>query len=108
MPCGCCASLAQARERPWTVHCFQPLKSYHLAIELGSSEAIREAVAEGLGIACLSRCEVDDFIRTGRLCCLTTMLPSIRRQCNLVLHRDKQSTPALQRFVALASRFAKT
>ena len=84
------------------------LQSYRRAIELGSSEAIRQAAAEGLGIACLSRWVVEDFIRTDRLCCLTTSLPKMPRQCSLVLHQNKQQTPALQRFVTLATTFAQT
>jgi DNA-binding transcriptional LysR family regulator len=83
------------------------LQSYRRAIELGSSEAIREAAAEGLGIACLSRWVVDDFIRADRLRCLATPLPKMPRQCSLVLHKDKQQTPALQRFVALAGALAR-
>ncbi len=84
------------------------LASYRRAIELGSSEAIRQAAAEGLGIACLSRWVVDELIRTNRLRCLATPLPKMPRQCSLVLHKDKQQTPALQRFVALANTFAQS
>ena len=77
------------------------LKNYRRTIELGSSEAIQHAAAAGLGVACLSRWVVQDFVQSGRLVVLRTVLPPLRRQCYWVVHRDKHFTPALQRFVDL-------
>ena len=77
------------------------LHSYRRIIELGSSEAIKQAAAAGLGVACLSRWVVRDFLREGRLLELITPLPAIQRQCFCVLHRSKQITPALERLLAL-------
>jgi DNA-binding transcriptional LysR family regulator len=79
------------------------LRSYQRSIELGSSEAIKSAVAEGLGVACLSAWVVGDWLESGRLFRLPTTLPKMTRQCYLVLHRDKQLTPALRNFLALAT-----
>ena len=76
------------------------LHNYRRVIELGSSEAIKQAAAAGLGIACLSRWVVEDFLREGRLLELITPLPSIQRQCFCVLQRSKQITPALARLLA--------
>jgi len=73
---------------------------------LGSSEAIKLAAAEGLGVACLSHWVVADFIATGRLQVVASLLPPMRRQCYLVVHRDKSNTPALQHFVAQARLYA--
>ncbi|MGP1682618.1 MAG: LysR family transcriptional regulator [Giesbergeria sp.] len=75
------------------------LHSYRRVIELGSSEAIKQAAAAGLGIACLSRWVVQDFLREARLVELITPLPSIQRQCFCVLQRGKQITPALARLL---------
>lgn len=75
------------------------LHQYRRVIELGSSEAIQNAAAAGLGVACLSRWVVHDLLQAGRLQTLHTTLPPIHRQCYWVLHRDKQITPALQRFL---------
>jgi DNA-binding transcriptional LysR family regulator len=75
------------------------LNAYRRSIELGSSEAIKRAAAEGLGIACLSRWVVEDFIDAGRLCAVPTTLPTMMRQCHVVIHRDKQMTPALRQFI---------
>lgn len=78
------------------------LRSYRRSIELGSSEAIKHAAVEGLGIACLSSWVVDDAVAAGRLVRVATTLPRILRQCHLVVHRQKQPTPALSSFLAQA------
>lgn len=76
------------------------LRSYRRSIELGSSEAIKRAAAEGLGVACLSHWVVDDMVRSGQLCRIATTLPRMSRQCHVVVHRDKQPTQALSAFIA--------
>jgi DNA-binding transcriptional LysR family regulator len=78
------------------------LRAYRRSIELGSSEAILHAAASGLGVACLSAWSVADAIEAGRLQRLETTLPRLSRQCHLVVHRDKQPTPALVEFLRLA------
>ena len=79
------------------------LRSYQRSIELGSSEAIKSAVAEGLGVACLSTWVRSDWLESGCLCRLQTTGPKMTRQCYLVVHRDKQLTPALRNFITRAS-----
>ena len=79
------------------------LRHYRRSIELGSSEAILHAAAEGLGIACLSALSAAASLKAGRLQALTTTLPRLERQCHLVVHRDKQPTAALAEFVQRAS-----
>jgi DNA-binding transcriptional LysR family regulator len=78
------------------------LRSYRRSIELGSSEAIKHAAAEGLGVACLSSWVVGESIKAGRLCRIATTLPRMIRQCHVVVHREKQPTPALLEFVEQA------
>ena len=78
------------------------LRSYRRSIELGSSEAIKHAAEEGLGVACLSSWVVGESIETGRLARISTTLPRLLRQCHLVVHRQKQPTLALQAFVQQA------
>lgn len=85
----------EAADQALLVH----LHHYRRVIELGSSEAIQNAAAAGLGVACLSRWVVQDYVQAGRLQVLRTSLPPIQRQCYWVVHRDKQITPALQRFL---------
>ena len=79
------------------------LRSYRRSMELGSSEAIKYAVAEGLGVACLSRWVVSDLLESGRVHKLATTIPQMTRQCYLVVHRDKQITPALGNFIEQAT-----
>ncbi|MDD5325764.1 MAG: LysR family transcriptional regulator [Polaromonas sp.] len=94
--------------RETTDHLLLPhLRSYRRSIELGSSEALKHAAAEGLGMTCLSQWVVKDFIDSGRLRRVATTLPKLTRQCYLVVHQDKQSTPALLRFMAQASLLGK-
>jgi DNA-binding transcriptional LysR family regulator len=79
------------------------LRSYRRSIELGSSEAIKRAVAEGLGIACLSTWVVSEWLATGQLVRLPTTLPKVQRQCYIVLHAQRQPTSAMSAFMKQAS-----
>ncbi|MFT3718885.1 LysR family transcriptional regulator [Pseudorhodoferax sp.] len=76
------------------------LRAYRRSIEMGSSEANKHAVADGLGLACMSEWVVADDLASGRLVRIRTPLPRMVRQCYRVLHRRKQPTPALQRLIA--------
>lgn len=76
------------------------LHAWRRSVELGNSEAIKHAAAEGLGLACLSEWVVADAIAAGRLVHVPTALPRMLRQCHLVLHRHKQPTAGLQRLTA--------
>ena len=111
------ASVRSLRERVWLVReagsgtreatdqaLLPHLRSYRRSIELGSSEAIKHAAAEGLGVACLSSWAVEESVTAGRLACLATTLPKIVRQCHIVVHREKQPTPALTGFIEQATR----
>ncbi len=68
--------------------------------ELGSAEAIKQAVAAGLGITCLSRHAVADLLALGRLTRLATALPALRRPFYLVHHEKRRLSPTLERFIA--------
>ena len=58
--------------------------------ELGSTEAIKRVVAEGDGLACLSRHALDNGGAVdGRLAVLRTRLPAARRRLGTVLHRQR-------------------
>lgn len=69
-------------------------------VELGSTEAIKAGAAAGLGVACLSRRVVADFVALGRLVELRTPLPPLRRGFSLLLHEQKFVSPAMERFIA--------
>ena len=76
------------------------LRSCRRSVEIKSSEAIKHAAAENLGLACLSRWVVADLVEAGRLVILPTTLGPGMRQCHLVKHRDKRMTSASREFIA--------
>lgn len=75
------------------------LKAYHRSIEMASSEAIKRSAAAGIGVACLSRRVVQDLLEAGSLALVPSTLPRLFRQCFVVSHVSKQSTPAMEYFL---------
>ncbi len=71
------------------------LHHFARSMQLGSTEAIKQAAAAGLGLACLSRYAVADLVALGTLRILETPLPPLSRQLWLVRHPDRQLPPAL-------------
>jgi len=78
---------------PWLNHFTQVL-------HLGSTEAIKQAAASGLGLSCLSLCAVQDMVTLERLVILPTTLPPLTRRFTLISHRAKSWTDAVQAFLA--------
>ena len=72
------------------------LQQLRAGIEFGDSEAIKRATAQGLGISCLSRYVVEDFLRTGQLVAPRTRLPRLSRPFQVILHARKQRTRGLE------------
>ncbi|MDR2012469.1 MAG: LysR family transcriptional regulator [Rhodanobacter sp.] len=58
-------------------------------LELGQSEAIKQAVIAGLGIACLPAVAVADAVKARRLMVLPTPFLDLRRRLSWVLRRSK-------------------
>jgi DNA-binding transcriptional LysR family regulator len=67
---------------------------------LGSSEAIKNLVAEGLGVSCLSRYVVQDLAAANRLSVLRTRLPRLTRRLTIIHHRRKLLSESLREFIA--------
>ena len=72
----------------------------HAAMTLGSSEAIKNSVAEGLGLSCLSRWVVQDLVSANRLTILSTRLPRLQRHFMLIHHRRKLLSESLRKFIS--------
>ena len=70
--------------------------------EVASAEAMKEAVAEGAGLACLSRHAVADLVKLRRVVILSTALPPLPRELFLIHHEQRYFTPALQGFIDFA------
>jgi DNA-binding transcriptional LysR family regulator len=75
------------------------LENIQPTMTLGSSEAIKNAVAEGLGVSCLSRAVVKDLVTAHRLCLLKTRLPRLTREFALIHHRSKLLSQTIRRFM---------
>lgn len=60
-----------------------------ISMELGHSEAIKHAVAAGLGVSCLSRHVVADLLAAGSVVEVDADLPRLTRMLYRVQHRDK-------------------
>jgi DNA-binding transcriptional LysR family regulator len=74
--------------------------------EMGSSEAIKRTLAQGLGISCLSHWVVADLIAAGQLRELDSGLPPLTRRFFLIRHRDKFISPSLSRFWTTCAGFS--
>lgn len=68
-------------------------------LELGQSEAIKQAVIAGLGMACLPEVAIADARAAGKLCVLRTPFLDLRRRLTLVLHRERYRGPLLRAFL---------
>ena len=70
------------------------------SMTLGSSEAIKNSVAEGLGVSCLSGAVVRDLLAAKRLSVLATALPRLTRTFLMIHHERKVLSEPLRKFVA--------
>ena len=77
-----------------------------VALELRSNEAIMRAVLSGLGLGCLSRVAVREWIEQGRLVELRAQLPKMKRTLAMVTHGSKRLGPMAQSFVEHCLRHA--
>lgn len=69
-------------------------------LELGNTEAIKQAVIAGLGISCLSRTAVADALKIKQLVELKTPFLKLTRDFSILLHKDKYKTTVLNKFIA--------
>ena len=67
--------------------------------EMGSTQAVKQAVRAGVGIALISRRAVEDECRAGLLACVKVKDLRIARAFHLVTHRDRTRSPLAQAFV---------
>jgi DNA-binding transcriptional LysR family regulator len=112
-------TIAQLRHAPWLLRepgsgtretvelaLLPHLLNIQPTMTLGSSESIKNSVAEGLGVSCLSRSVVRDLVAANRLTVLATRLPRLTRQLALVHHRNKTLSAALRSFIGHCADFA--
>lgn len=75
------------------------LAQMEVELELGSNEAVKRAVAAGIGLGCLSRLAVKDAVEQGWLVELVTAFPSTDRTLSIVRHRSKKLGSSAQGFM---------
>lgn len=75
------------------------LTQMEVELELGSNEAVKRAVAAGLGLGCLSRLAVAEAIAQGWLVELAAAFPSAERTLSIVRHRSKKLGASAQDFM---------
>jgi DNA-binding transcriptional LysR family regulator len=67
-------------------------------MELGNSEAIKQAVLSDLGISCLSLKVIEENLRNRTLTVLDTPELDLKRTLYIISHREKYWTPLLRAF----------
>jgi DNA-binding transcriptional LysR family regulator len=75
------------------------LASLRIVGEMGSTQAIKQAVRAGVGIALISKRAVEDECRAGWLACVKVKDLRVARAFHLVTHRDRTRSPLAQAFV---------
>jgi DNA-binding transcriptional LysR family regulator len=76
------------------------LGRFRIEMELGSNEAVKRAVASGLGVGLLSVHAVTEAVAAGTLTRLQTPLPPMHRALAIVTHRERQPGRPLAGFLA--------
>ncbi len=82
------------------------MDSIRVYLELGNTEAIKEAVEAGLGVSCLSLLATRRARQSGALVALKTPFLDLRRNFYLLLHGDKYRTKLLRRFMAFCEEYS--
>ncbi len=72
-----------------------------VVMELGSNEAVKQAVAANLGIGMISRYAIETELAAGRLCILNVEGYRCERQLSIIYLRGKRLTKAEHAFLAL-------
>jgi len=70
----------------------------HVRMELGSSEAVKQAVQQNLGLGCLSQHVIADQLAAHQLVAMNVRGLNLHRTLFSILHRDKYRTPLLEAF----------
>lgn len=84
------------------------LGAFRIAGEMGSTQAVKQAVRAGVGIAMISRRAVEDECRARLLWCLKVRDLNVTRAFHLVTHRDRTRSPLAQAFLEFVESQAPT
>ena len=82
------------------------LAAFRVVGEMGSTQAIKQAVRAGVGISIISKRAVQDECRAGYVACLEIERLAVNRAFYLITHRDRTRSPLGLAFLAfLESQF---
>jgi DNA-binding transcriptional LysR family regulator len=82
------------------------LAVHRIVGEMGSTQAIKQAVRAGVGISLVSRCAIEDELKARHLAALTIPGVSVDRAFYLVTHRERSRSPLAVAFLSfLESHF---
>jgi DNA-binding transcriptional LysR family regulator len=73
--------------------------------EFGARDAIKSAVANGLGIAFFAKSHAAVDVSAGRLKVLKVPELDLKRTLYIVIHKNRQNSPLIQRFSQFLERF---
>lgn len=72
-----------------------------------STEAIKRAVSNGMGISIMSRLAVEEELEKGRLLAIPVSIDDMRRDINVIYNRNLQLSRASERFVKVVKEMYK-
>jgi DNA-binding transcriptional LysR family regulator len=76
------------------------LDAFRVAAEIGSTQAVKQAVRAGVGITIISKRAVEDECRAGLVSCVKVRDLKVARSFYLVTHRERTRSPLAEAFVA--------
>jgi DNA-binding transcriptional LysR family regulator len=75
------------------------LGSFRVVGEIGSTQAVKQAVRAGVGVSMISRRAVEDECRARLLACVKIQDLTVTRAFHLVTHRERSRSPLAQAFL---------
>ena len=76
----------------------QDLSTFRIVGEMGSTQAIKQAVKAGVGVSVISRRAVDEDSRSGLVWCLKIRDLKVTRAFHIATHRDRSRSPLAEAF----------
>ncbi|HYS94401.1 MAG TPA: selenium metabolism-associated LysR family transcriptional regulator [Candidatus Acidoferrales bacterium] len=76
----------------------QDLSAFRIVGEMGSTQAIKQAVKAGVGVSVISRRAVEEECRSGLVWCLKIRDLKITRAFHIATHRDRSRSPLAEAF----------
>ncbi|MDD4601298.1 MAG: LysR substrate-binding domain-containing protein [Negativicutes bacterium] len=71
-----------------------------VVLEMGSTQAVKEAVKSGIGITAISRLTVENEIHSGELITIPLQEGDIPRKFTMIYHKERFQTHAVERFMS--------